>query len=120
MNRALQRVCELARDFYTRKTVSTVQLVLESGIQQEMSELTVKKIEAYLREHSELIYHWLLRSSDKRVSSGWCFKQESGKYVVEYFPQGEHMKFSDEHTACAEFVVREVLALLSIAKSLNK
>ena len=113
MTDAVQHVCELTRDFYAHKNVSAVELANRSGILQRLGDLNVKNVEAHLQAHPELIYFWLLRSADKRLPSGWYFKRESGKYVVGHYPRGEHLTFDDEHTACAEFVVREVRELIA-------
>ena len=112
MSDAFKHICELSRDFYGHKNVSAVELANRSGIRDQLDDLNLKNVAAYLQAHPELIHFWLLRSADKRVPSGWYFKPESGKYVVGYYPRGEHLMFDDEHTACAEFVVREVRELI--------
>jgi hypothetical protein len=112
MTDTVQHVCELAHDFYVYKNVSAVELANRSGIREQLSDLTVKNIETYLRGRPELIHFWMLRSADKRVPKGWYFKKEFGKYVVGHYPRSEHLIFEDEHTACAEFVVREVRELI--------
>jgi hypothetical protein len=113
MTDAVQHVCELAHDFYVYKNVSAVDLANRSGIRESIDDLTVRNVETYLRERPELIHFWMLRSADKRVPKGWYFKKEFGKYVVGYYPRGEHLIFEDEHTACAEFVVSEVLEIIA-------
>jgi hypothetical protein len=109
----VERLCRLPADFYSGSK-SMVQLVAESGINANPAALAVASILTYLTNHSELIEQWLRWSENKRVTSGWYFMRQSGKYVVGFRPNGDILNIAEPELACAEFVVREVKAMMAI------
>lgn len=110
----VERICKLPAEFYAVRTKSIVQLVGESSLRDHLALLTVSTIERYLEAHPEDIQPWFLWSADKRVTSGWFFTRRADSFAVEFYPDGEGLSFSEPERACAEFVVREVTALLAI------
>ena len=112
----VERLCRLPTDFYSGSK-SMVQLVAESGINANPAALAVASISAYLTNHSELIEQWLQWSENKRVSSGWYFIRRSGNYIVGFQPNGEVLNIAEPELACAEFVVREVKAIMAIRRA---
>jgi hypothetical protein len=113
------RVCRLPVDFYEGGSKSMLQLVAESGIRANLTQLAVPRIMHYLEAHSELIEQWLRWSANKRVTSGWYFTSQAGAFVVGFHPNGEVLNFADPALACAEFVVREVSALARMLRPGN-
>lgn len=109
----LERICRLPANFYSIGSKSIVQLISESGIDECPSALSVPNISAYFTTHPELVQSWLLWSANKRVSSGWYFLRRSGGYAVGFYPRGEALNIAEPELACAEFVVREVQAIMS-------
>jgi hypothetical protein len=111
--RLVEQLCRLPADFYDGSK-SMAQLVAESGIAIHPEIVTTSSVSAYLRDYPAIIDPWLKWSANKRVLSGWYFLQRSGRYVVGFHPIGEVLSFSQPELACAEFVVREVNALIAI------
>lgn len=112
-NEVVERICRLPVDFYAGSK-SMSQLVAESGISACLILLTVSNITGYLTAHPDLVEQWLLWSADKRVTSGWYFTRDADNFVVGFYPQGEVLTLRDPAVACAEFVVREVNALVTL------
>lgn len=106
------RVCELPLQFRIRGTVSVVDLVAESGYQSDPTVLTVDAVVGHLRAYPDLMDAWLAYSEDKRASSGWFIAQLSDDtFEVGYYPEGEHITVTGRALACAEFIVREIVAI---------
>ena len=112
----VENICRLTADFYGGSK-SMIQLVAESGVSACPDVLTASRILAYVTAHPELVEQWLRWSSNKRVSSGWYFRQRSGTYAVGLYPKGETLDIAHRELACAEFVVREVKALMAIPRA---
>jgi hypothetical protein len=115
VNSVVEHVCQLPVDFYDGSK-SMVQLVSESQIDAFPAALTVDVISKYLTDHPTVVEYWLRWSANKRVSSGWYFCQLSDSYVVGVRPGGEVLNISQRELACAEFVVREVRALMAVTR----
>jgi len=96
-----------------------LELIDESGIKECPDELAVTTVAAYLAAHSELVEHWLRWSENKRVSSGWFFTRAPASYEVGFRPKGEVFHVTQPELACAEFVTREVQAMLTISRAGN-
>jgi hypothetical protein len=106
------RVCEIPVEFKARGDVSLIQLVRESGFEAKHVNLTVAALCEYLRDKPALIDAWFGYSEDKRASSGWYIRQRpNGQFEVAFFPKGESLITADRALACAEFVLREILAI---------
>ena len=115
MDDIVKRICYLPVDFHRLRTVSAIQLLRDSGYLNKPENITNEMVEAFLRDHPELVTQWLNWSADKRVSSGWYFLHEKGKYVVGYYPKGKKKIYSDPNKGCAEFILLEVNDLASLA-----
>ncbi len=102
----IERICRFPVDFYAGK-MTLGQLVLKSEILDALPLLTTQNVKAHLSAHPELIDQWLDWSADKRVSSGWYFTFNHGKYRVGFYPGIEFSEFDDPELACAEFINRE-------------
>ncbi len=109
----VERLSRLPADFYHGQK-SMVQLIAESGINANPASLTVASILAYVTAYPELVEQWLRWSENKRVSSGWYFVHRSGGYVVGFHPEGEVLNIAQPELACAEFVVREIKAMMAM------
>lgn len=103
----VERICRLPIDFQ-QGNKSQNQLVQESGILDLPTQMARQSIQAYLRDHPDLVAVWLDWSADKRCSPSWCFLKEGALYSVSYFPDGERLLFDDGIEACAEFILRDV------------
>jgi hypothetical protein len=112
-NEIVERVCRLPVEFYGGSK-SMLQLVAESGIAAFLALLTAPNLLGHITTHSELVEEWLRWSANKRVTSGWYFRCQGDHYIVGFHPEGEVMTFGEPALACAEFVVREVDALVAM------
>ena len=103
--KSLDAVCRIPSVFY-RGGLSFVQIVRDSGVSKD--DLSKETLVQVLGSDPCLVNDWLRWSMDKRVSSGWFFKQEENGYLVGFYPDGQHLFFEDAATACSEFIVNEV------------
>ena len=69
MDDIVKRICYLPVDFHRLQTVSAIQLLMESGYIDNSENITTDVIEAFLREHEELIQTWLAWSADSLGSA---------------------------------------------------
>jgi hypothetical protein len=115
-NATVDRVCRLSIDFYSGSK-SMVELVSDSGIEADPSRLAVANMIGYITTHPEVVESWLRWSENKRVTSGWYFSRNGGRFEVGFFPDGDVLIFSDPSLACAEFVVREVKTLMDLRRA---
>jgi hypothetical protein len=111
------RICRLPIDFYVG-TKSMVQLVADSGIETQPASLSLANLTKYIGTHPEVVESWLRWSENKRVTSGWFFSRHGDRFDVGFFPQGELLAFADPTVACAEFMIREVGALMAIRRQM--
>jgi hypothetical protein len=111
---AVERLCRLPADFHSGSK-SMLHLIAESGIDAYPEALAVPTVLTYITNHPELINEWLLWSANKRGSSGWYFSRQSNGFIVGFRPNGAALSFAMPELACAEFVVREVKALMEHA-----
>jgi hypothetical protein len=115
----IERLCQLPADFGIGAK-SMMQLVDRSGIRKNPAILTFQNVSTYVGNHQDIIDHWLRWSANKRVESGWYFTRHVNEYVVGFYPKGEILKYFQPERACAEFIIREVEALLDIANVLAR
>src|SRR5882724_7953864 len=108
----IEQICNLPIEF-RRGSKSPIRIIRESGYCEAPNELTIDAVHAFLRDNDHLIQAWLEWSQDKRVSSGWYLVCKNGEYTVGRLPDGPQLRFNDDREACAEFVVREVAAIVS-------
>lgn len=110
--RTIQDIIFLPNKFYNEGNVSIYSLLKESGYFELHNQISEADIFEELTQHLEYIDQWLRWSENKRSSSGWYFREnESGKYVVGYFPFQESLKaieYFDKAEACSAFIKREI------------
>jgi hypothetical protein len=111
----IEKVCRLPIDFYSGSK-SMVDLVSESGIAGHPSALTSTEVVRYVRNHPEVVDQWLKWSANKRVDSGWYFERRRDHLLVGFYPNGDTLRFEDPAAACAEYIVREVTAIMKIRR----
>lgn len=111
----IEKICRLPIDFYGGSK-SMVDLVSEYGIAEHSSALASTEIVRYVRNHPEVIDQWLKWSANKRVDSGWYFERQRDHLLVGFNPNGDSLRFEDQATACAEYIVREVAAIMKIRR----
>jgi hypothetical protein len=72
-------------------------------------------VDAYLRDHPDLVDDWELYSVDKRTGSGPYLLAEPARWEVGFYDGGylDVRHHPDRFTACADFIVREVTAVLT-------
>ena len=118
-NSVVEKACNLPVSFYSgSKTM--VELIVESGIDKNLSALTVLNVNSYISNHMELIEQWLRWSENKRSASGWYFSCQPEKCTVAFHPKGEVLSFPQSDTACAEFIMREIQHMCSVRKINSK
>lgn len=111
----VSRLCEMPKAFKERG-VSIAELVRElgPGVRSEISE---HDIEAYLREHPDLVASWANHSEDRRSSPSWYLARPGlgldGKegWRVGFYAPGNRTPervFPDEFSACAFFIARYI------------
>jgi hypothetical protein len=65
-----------------------------------------------LRADEDKVADWIGWSADKRVSSGWFFIENSGRYAVGYLSRENEQRlqdiFDDKYEACADFILKEI------------
>ena len=112
ISEVIKKVIHIPRDLHTRKDVSELNLLLESGYIELCDQIQEDEITEVLKMHPHMINDWLQYSEDKRSSPTWhFFKGESGKYYVEYSAEGketEEIVTTDQFKACATFIKREI------------
>jgi hypothetical protein len=102
-------VINLPQNFYGRGNASIYTLLQESGYFEFHDQLTEEAIHNALRNQPELAGDWLGFSEAKRTSSGWFLRRGGAKgYEVGHYPDHEPVDYSDELSACAAFIKREV------------
>ena len=108
----IEKVINIPISFNIRNNISQINLVHESGYNEEYDRVTEQAIAETLKMHPHLINEWLQWSEDKRSFPTWHFsKADSGKYYVDY--SDENAGFAtiistDRFQACAAFIKREV------------
>jgi hypothetical protein len=117
--RIIQNVCQLPHEMRKTGNKSPAQILRESGCSDYPEVLNSSVIETFLHTHVDLVEEWIAYSADKRTSEGWyIIRQGSGretKYIVGFHPNGHSFEFSQPDKACGEFIVREVMEILSNA-----
>ena len=126
------RLCRLPKDHLAR-SLSPVALVVASGYLNSPYVLTRQAILEELHNNPNCVDDWELYSENQRCD-GWVFRTEGDLFeVYRQTTEGavevdvntwqgghtlihEHFTFDDRMKACAEYVVREVLALSELAK----
>lgn len=101
-------VINLPRTFYGRGNASIYSLLQESGYFAVHEEVTQGALHDALREHPELARDWIDFSEAKRTSSGWFLRRGAEGYQVGHYSDHEPVEYSDELTACAAFIKREI------------
>lgn len=117
----IEHVCRLP-DRFRSEEKSILQIVSESGIENNQSVLTAENIVPCLVAHPELINKWLDWSADNRSSPSWYFRSRLSGYEVGYRPKGEVLKFTklERAQACAEFIIRDIRDSLSYIEKIRK
>lgn len=108
----INKIIELPKIFYEKGNVPMYSLLKETGYFEAYNKINEKDVLEYLSNNLEHSRYWLRWSENKRVSSGWYFKEEDdGKYTVGYFFDGTDNKcktYDDINAACAAFIKQEI------------
>jgi hypothetical protein len=75
----------------------------------------VAAVDAYLRDHPDLVEDWELYSVDKRTGRGPYLLAEPARWEVGFYDGGyqDVREHPDQFTACADFIYREVTSVLT-------
>lgn len=103
-------------EYKSRRDVSMLQLLAESGYLTHQSLVTVEVLSAYFAEHPESIDAWLLQSLDNHSSRSWYLLDPSaaktqGKWVVGFLPGERRVYFERGEDACAVYVKNWLIQL---------
>ena len=103
----------LSRRFNELGNLSIYSLLKDTGYFETHNQISESAIREALLGHPECVNEWMHLSEDKRSSAGWYFRRSGkGDYEVGYFsPKGSNIQpiqYSDEATACAAFIKREI------------
>lgn len=104
----VERLCNLPIEFHERGNISSMQLVLDSGVLDDPAEFRHDVIKQHLQRHPELVDEWARWSADKRCSSGWYLCVDERGIIVGYVPGGLRIPFADPISACADFIIKEI------------
>ena len=112
----IEKICNLPLDFEVADK-SSLTLLQESKFVDFYNVITKQDIKEYLSRHANLIDSWQIWSEDKRTW-GYYLSISADKYFVGSLDKDGKENFSKSFTtaedACAEFILREVSALLDI------
>jgi len=112
----IEKICNLPLNFDVADK-SSVTLLQESKFADFHNVITKQDIKDYLSRHANLIDTWEIWSEDKRTW-GYYLSISADKYFVGSLDKDEKENFSKSFTtaedACAEFILREVSAILDI------
>jgi hypothetical protein len=111
MTSAIERLCQLPRDFRGGDK-SPLRLVEDSGIRRATEQFTESAVLAVLRREPALVDDWLGYSADKR-SGGWYVTEGDGDRYVVGTIDGERIVFDDVKVACASFIIRELDSMVN-------
>ena len=112
MDKTIEKIVNIPRDFHRRKTISPITLLDESGYLKFHDGIREEAIIEVLKKHPHLIKDWLQWSDDKRYSPTWFFTRgDDGWCFVGHFPESrefEEINTKDEFYACAAFIKRDL------------
>ena len=103
----------LPKKFHDLGNVSVYALLAESGYLDSSEDITEEAILQGLHAQPECIQDWRIFSEDKRTTGWYLMEPVNGCYGVGYIPpKGQariaDLKYSDEASACAAFIKREI------------
>jgi hypothetical protein len=104
-------IVNLIDTFHKVKSESIYSLLKGTGYFELHHQVNEAIILDSLLANPECIQQWLAWSSDKRVDSGWYFKQrDDGKFEVGHQGQGDSgvAEYTDIAKACAAFIKQEI------------
>lgn len=114
--KCLEKICNLPIDFEVSDK-SSFELLLESKYVEFSSDISQQEIKNYLLLHKNLIFNWKIWSENKRAF-GYYLLINSEKYFIGSLDKNGNENFSKSfmtaEDACAEFILREVSAILEI------
>jgi hypothetical protein len=118
----IEKTCNLPLDFKVSDK-SSLTLLQESKFADFYNDITKQDIKDYLSRHKNLIDNWEIWSEDKRTW-GYYLSISPDKYFVGSLDKDGKENFSKSFStaidACAEFILREVSAILDIKNNKNK
>jgi hypothetical protein len=121
IEKCLEKICNLPVDFEVSNKTS-VDLLLESKYKEFSNEVSQKEIKNYLLLHRNLIDDWKIWSENKRTL-GYYLLINSEKYFIGSLDKNGNenlsKSFMTAEDACAEFILREVSAILEIKIDLH-
>jgi hypothetical protein len=106
----LNRACRLAADYRARIDISPFRLMIDSGYADMRAAIDEKKIQAFVRDHPEIIEEWIAYSEDKRCG-GWYFTKrlDRDEFVVGRVEAPKKVEsFREPTEPCARFIKREL------------
>lgn len=114
--KCLEKICNLPVDFKVSGK-SSVELLLESKFLEFSREISQQEIKNYLLLKRNLIDNWKIWSENKRTL-GCYLLINSEKYFIGSLDKNGNGNFSKSfktaEDACAEFILREISAILEI------
>ncbi|MDB5280238.1 MAG: hypothetical protein JWR61_5193 [Ferruginibacter sp.] len=113
---SIEKICSLPLDFKVADK-SSFTLLQESKFADFHNDITKQDIVDYLYRHKNLIDKWEIWSEDKRTR-GFYLSLNAGNYSVGSLDkdgkENFFKSFATAEEACAEFILREVSAILDI------
>lgn len=113
----IEKICNLPADIKTSKQSSFARLQA-SKFADFYNDITEQDIQGYLSQHKHLIADWELWSADKRTSGYYLFIHSDSFFVGSLDKDGKQVfskSYATAEDACAEFIRREVCAILEIS-----
>jgi hypothetical protein len=114
----INEIISFPGEFHRLGNISINSFLKDIGYFKNHNQVQEENLTNALIDNPKYIDQWLVWSEDKRVSSGWYFKQrENGVYVVGYYPKNERfseIEFDDVTNACAAFIKRAIEDVRSV------
>jgi|SRR4026207_240018 len=117
----INALLRIPRRFYELGNVVFMTLLEESGYCAMPDQITESAIRDALNKQPEFMRDWQILSEDKRTSGWYWQRNPNGGYEVTYISEvtwtdTEVLSYSDEASACAAFIKREIEGVRDRAK----
>jgi hypothetical protein len=114
--KCLEKICNLPVDFKVSDK-SSVEFLVESNFLEFSRDISQQEIKNYLLLNKNLVDNWKIWSENKRTL-GYYLLINSEKYFIGSLDKNGNEIFSKSfmtaEDACAEFILREISAILEI------
>ena len=111
----IARVCAIPVAFRRDPDATIRRLLEESEYERFQDQVTPALLQQHLSLHPELVEAWIRYSEGKKVETGWYLEGLAVGYYVPGIGMGRKQRYPDPAQACAEFIKKEMEALMERA-----